>query len=81
MDAGSFYSNLCKLTSKLSLGAGLCNKRYYECHEVICDEATNLSSKMEVLTSECVASHCEEDFSNQLSEDGIPNVDVSYDGT
>ena len=57
MDSGSGYSDLCKLTSKMSIGAGLCNKRYYGYHEVICDETTNLSLKLEVLASECVGLH------------------------
>ena len=37
--------------------------------------------KLEVFASECVASHYEEDFSIQRSEDGTRNIDMSYDCT
>ena len=81
MDTGSGYHDLCKLTSKMSLGAGLTTKRYYQYHNVICDETAKLSSKLEVSASECVSSYYEEDLNISRSEDGILNVDVSYDGT
>ena len=80
MDTGSGYHDLYKLTSKMSPGAGLTTRMYYRYHNVICDEKTKLSSKLEISVSECVSSYYEEDLNIPLSEDGILSVDVSYDG-
>ena len=81
MDTVSGYHDLCKLKSKMRLGAGLTTKRYYEYHNVICDETSKLSSKLKVSASECVSSYYEEDLKIPRSEDGKLNVDMSYDGT
>ena len=81
MDTGAGYSDLHKLASKMSLGSNMTSHRYYTYHDVICTETKNTSERFEVMAAEGVSSYYENELKIKRSDDGVLDVDVSYDGS
>ena len=81
MDTGKGYADLCKLTSSMNIGSGMNKRRYYEYHNAICDATTEMSNDLESVAVECVTSHYENNLGIRPGDDGVLDVDVSFDGT
>jgi hypothetical protein len=80
IDSGDGYAGIRKITSKLNLSSSISNSRYYKYKETIERQTSNISQEYEQVARQCVFSKYEGQ-GLPLSDDGILNVDVSYDGT